>query len=111
MTTVVNIDFPTEQGEGAYSIEDGLIYFFFGTGVFIYYTLPGTNNNFNAIWTDTSTSSVKGRVYIATNNSLIVIDTARKTVTDYYTQTDKGKSGDMLTSGELVDINKVNRGS
>ena len=78
----------------------------------IYYTtLPGTNNNFNAIWTDTTTSPTKGRVYITTSNSLIVIDTASKTVTDYYTQLDKGRSEDVLSNEDIVDINKVNRGS
>ncbi len=111
MTTIVNVDFPTEQDPASYSIADGLIYIFFGTGLFLYYALPGANNNFTSIWTDTSASSTKGKLYVATNNALIVIDAESKTVTDYYTQTNQGRSGNALSSGDAVDINKINRGS
>jgi len=114
MTTTVNINFPFEETEAAvegYEIIGDLLYLFFGTGIYTYTNLLGTDNNFIAIWADASSSMNNGKVYISTLNSLLIIDTAKKIVVDYYTQTDKGRSGDTLSADDIVDINKVNRGS
>jgi hypothetical protein len=77
--------------------------FNFGTFIRYYYILPGTSNDFKAIWADVDTSLTLGKFYIASADCFSIIkDTV---LLDYYTISHKGRTGDKLNQPDIKDIN------
>ena len=92
-----DFDFTELLGEPNYDFE-------FGEGASVYNTLKGVSNNFNSIWCDSNSGLDKGKFYISTNDSVMVVNLTSNSVEDYYTNSVAGRSEDTLKSDDIIDI-------
>jgi len=70
-----------------------------------YNVLKGTSNNFIAIWADATAGLSTGKFYVASRDTLNIIDLENEEVCDYYTQTHGGRANEVLDSDDIEDIN------
>lgn len=70
----------------------------------VYNILKGTSNNFNSIWCDDNSGLTEGKLYISTNDSVMVVNLTSNNVEDYYTTSVAGRSEDTLKSNDIIDI-------
>lgn len=101
--TFINMEFTAESlssGEVTYDFD-------FGSGVEIHPILNGLSNQHKAIWCDPKASLTNGRFYVATQNSLTIINNknGQAILEDYYTQEIPGRAEETLKSGDIVDLN------
>lgn len=70
-----------------------------------YNILKGISNNFVAVWADPNAGLDSGKFYIASRDTLNIVDLENQEVYDYYTQTHGGRAQETLTSNDIEDIN------
>ena len=70
-----------------------------------YNILKGLSNNFVAIWADVNAGLSSGKFYVASGDTLNIINLETNEVYDYYTQTHGGRANEVLTSNDIEDIN------
>jgi len=81
--------------------------FNFGVEFPSFYIALAASNIFTSIWADVDAGTDTGKMYIATADSLNVIDLQFKSVVDHYTQTHAGARDEVLEQDDIVDINVV----
>lgn len=114
--TVINFNFANLKSEGLdfnfgehYTsvyvdfnfIESGYVAsynFNFGIEVNTYSILKGTSNNFSSVWI------LNNKMYVASSDTLTVVDLLTNTVHDWYSQTQVGRAGESLDSDDVIDI-------
>jgi hypothetical protein len=81
--------------------------FDFGLGVLIFPILFGTNNAFNSIWVDATSSLNSGRLYVGRPEDLTIIKYSNDQafIEDYYSKTFEGETKETLKAEDSVDIN------
>jgi hypothetical protein len=94
------VDLDLDQPAGGYGFNFGAEYPTFSI-------ISSASAVFTAVWADVDAGKDTGKMYVATANSLSVIDLQNKTVFDYYTQTHAGGREETLEQDDIVDINVV----
>jgi len=76
-------------------------------GYLIYTTpfLKGISNDFSSIWSDSTSSSGTGKMYIGSQGNFQVINLSDQTIYDWYSETQKGRGNETLDNNDIVDIN------
>lgn len=79
--------------------------FTFGEAVEIYSILKGPTNDFIAIWTDADAGLNNGKMYIASEGYLTIIDLSDNSVFDWYSESRVGRANESLENSDIIDIN------
>jgi hypothetical protein len=81
--------------------------FNFGAGKNIYNILKGISNDFTSIWADINASITNGKIYIGSQGYFNVVNISDQTISDWYSETHKGRSNESLEHSDITDINVI----
>lgn len=73
----------------------------------VIYNLFKSIPNFTSVWADATTGVDAGKVYIASQDYLYIIDLDTHTLYDWYSPTKTGRAEETLNSNDIVDINVI----
>lgn len=73
-------------------------------GITYKYILKGPLD-FRCVWADFGANLYQGKLYLASESSLNIIDLKTNTIYDYYSKNDIGRANEVLIDDIIVDIN------
>lgn len=80
--------------------------FNFGAAEAVYYYVFKDTPDFTSVWADATAGTDTGKVYIASQDHLYVIDLNTHTLYDWYSTTRAGRAEETLNN-DIIDINVV----